>query len=53
MSLRELKDEGRVVIWPSYFLSPTRSKGRRVSKILYKITVDDIIDVSKSLGLEP
>ena len=53
MSLRELKDEGRIVIWPSYFLSPTRSKGRRVPKIPYKITVDDIIDVAKSLGLEP
>jgi len=53
MSLRDLKDENRVVIWPSYFLSPSRSKGRRIPKLPYKISVDDIIIASKNLNLDP
>lgn len=53
MSLRDLKDENRIVIWPSYFLSNSRSKGRRVRKIQYKITIEDILTESKNLGLDP
>ncbi|MEM0173140.1 MAG: signal recognition particle protein Srp19 [Sulfolobaceae archaeon] len=51
MSLREFEGE-RVVIWPVYFLGESRRKGRRF-KLIQKISVNDIIEVSKILGLDP
>ncbi|MCH4814352.1 MAG: signal recognition particle subunit SRP19/SEC65 family protein [Saccharolobus sp.] len=53
MSLRDLKEENRIVIWPSYFFSPTRSKGRRLAKIPYKIKTEELVSTLKQLGLDP
>ncbi|WP_338599743.1 signal recognition particle subunit SRP19/SEC65 family protein [Sulfolobus tengchongensis] len=53
MSLRELKEQNRIVIWPSYFLSQTRSKGRRVRKITRKIRTEELIEIMKELDLDP
>jgi len=51
MSLREYQGE-RIVIWPVYFLGESRRKGRRFS-IIHKVSINDIIEVSKELGLDP
>ncbi len=51
MSTRDLKGE-KVIIWPSYFLGESRSKGRRFPKGL-KPSIDEIISVCRELGLEP
>ncbi|QGA55033.1 signal recognition particle protein Srp19 [Sulfolobus sp. E5-1-F] len=53
MSLRDLKEENRIVIWPSYFFSPTRSKGRRLAKIPYKIKTEELVSTLRELGLDP
>lgn len=50
MSIRDLKGE-KIIIWPSYFLAESRIKGRRSPKI--KCSLENIISVCKSLGLEP
>ncbi|AAK40510.1 signal recognition particle protein Srp19 [Saccharolobus solfataricus] len=53
MSLRDLKEENRIVIWPSYFFSPTRSKGRRLARIPYKIKTEELVSTLRELGLDP
>ncbi|ACP38717.1 signal recognition particle subunit SRP19/SEC65 family protein [Saccharolobus islandicus] len=53
MSLRDLKEENRIVIWPSYFFSPTRSKGRRLARMPYKIKTEELVSTLKELGLDP
>jgi len=53
MSLRDLKEENRIVIWPSYCFSPTRSKGRRLARMQYKIKTEELVSTLKELGLDP
>ncbi|MCY0860194.1 MAG: signal recognition particle protein Srp19 [Sulfolobaceae archaeon] len=50
---KELKDENKVAIWLSYFISDSRKKGRRVRKLPFKITLNMLVDIAKELNLDP
>ncbi|QKR00028.1 hypothetical protein GWK48_06225 [Metallosphaera tengchongensis] len=50
MSLRDYEGE-RVVIWLAYFVATSRREGRKFPKL--RITLKEIVDVSKEMGLDP
>ena len=52
MSLRDYKGE-KVAIWLAYFISPSRSKGRKVRKIDKKIDFNTLYEIAKKLDLDP
>ncbi|MBP1357342.1 MAG: signal recognition particle protein Srp19 [Sulfolobus sp.] len=50
---KDLKDENKVVIWLSYFIAESRSKGRRVRKLPFKLSLEMVMNAAQELNLEP